>query len=197
MALSWVSIRVCDMKISLNWLRDYVETDLTAEQIAEILSDLGLPCEGIEHLADDAVIDVEVTSNRGDCLSHIGIARELAAATGKDAAAAGGPSGRDGSSRVRVRAGRDSRAGLVRPVYRPRHRRRQDRAVAGLDGQAAGSRRHAERQQRRRCDELRDDGDRPAAARVRLCDHRRAQDHRAQGGAGRADRQHRRHASAI
>ena len=70
------------MKISLNWLRDYIETDLKAEQIAEILSDLGLPCEGIEHLADDVVIDVEVTSNRGDCLSHIGIARELAAATG-------------------------------------------------------------------------------------------------------------------
>ena len=71
------------MKISLNWLRDYVETDLKAEQMAEILSNLGLPCEGIEQLADDVVIDVEVTSNRGDCLSHIGIARELAAATGK------------------------------------------------------------------------------------------------------------------
>jgi phenylalanyl-tRNA synthetase beta chain len=71
------------MKISLNWLRDYVETDLKAQQITEILSDVGLPCEGIEHLADDAVIDVEVTSNRGDCLSHLGVARELAAATGK------------------------------------------------------------------------------------------------------------------
>ncbi len=71
------------MKISLNWLNDYVQTGLQAEQIAQILSDLGLPCEGIEHLADDSVIDVEVTSNRGDCLSHIGIARELAAATGK------------------------------------------------------------------------------------------------------------------
>jgi phenylalanyl-tRNA synthetase beta chain len=71
------------MKISLNWLNDYVQTGLNAEQIAQILSDLGLPCEGIEHLADDSVIDVEVTSNRGDCLSHIGIARELAAATGK------------------------------------------------------------------------------------------------------------------
>jgi phenylalanyl-tRNA synthetase beta chain len=71
------------MKISLNWLSDYIETGLKAEQIAEILSNVGLPCEGIEHLADDAVIDVEVTSNRGDCLSHIGIARELAAATGK------------------------------------------------------------------------------------------------------------------
>ncbi|MHC4888686.1 MAG: phenylalanine--tRNA ligase subunit beta [Planctomycetota bacterium] len=72
------------MKISLNWLSDYIETGLAPEQIAEILSDLGLACEGIEHLDDDAVIDVEVTSNRGDCLSHIGIARELAAATGKE-----------------------------------------------------------------------------------------------------------------
>ncbi|MGE5293494.1 MAG: phenylalanine--tRNA ligase beta subunit-related protein, partial [Solirubrobacterales bacterium] len=72
------------MKVSINWLRDYVDIDLSAEKVAEILMNLGLPCEGIEHLADDAVIDVEVTSNRGDCLSHIGIARELAAATGKE-----------------------------------------------------------------------------------------------------------------
>lgn len=71
------------MKISLNWLRDYVEIDLAAEQVAETLSDLGLPYEGIEYVGDDAVIDIEVTSNRGDCLSYIGIARELAAATGK------------------------------------------------------------------------------------------------------------------
>jgi len=71
------------MKISLNWLSDYIKTERSAEQIAGILSDLGLPCEGIEYLDDDAVIDVEVTSNRGDCLSYIGIARELAAATGK------------------------------------------------------------------------------------------------------------------
>jgi len=70
------------MKISLNWLREYVETALSIEEVAEILSDLGLPYEGIEYLDDDAVIDVEVTTNRGDCLSYIGIARELAAATG-------------------------------------------------------------------------------------------------------------------
>jgi phenylalanyl-tRNA synthetase beta chain len=80
------------MKILLSWLRDYVETDLSAEKVAQILSDVGLPCEGIEsplgdglrHLGNDAVIDIEVTSNRGDCLSYIGIARELAAATGKE-----------------------------------------------------------------------------------------------------------------
>ena len=72
------------MKISLDWLNDYIETGLEAEAIAEILSDLGFPCEGIDRLADDVVLDVEVTSNRGDCLSYIGVARELAAATGKE-----------------------------------------------------------------------------------------------------------------
>ena len=72
------------MKILLSWLNNYIETRRSAEQIAEILSDLGLPCEGIDYLGDDAVINVEVTSNRGDCLSYIGIARELAAATGKE-----------------------------------------------------------------------------------------------------------------
>jgi phenylalanyl-tRNA synthetase beta chain len=71
------------MKVSLNWLVDYIEIEHSPEQVAEILSYLGLPCEGIECLDDDTVIDVEVTSNRGDCLSYIGIARELAVVTGK------------------------------------------------------------------------------------------------------------------
>ncbi len=72
------------MKISLNWLSDYIETGLDTDQIAEVLSDLGFPCEGIEYLGDDVVIDVEITSNRGDCLGYIGVARELSAATGKE-----------------------------------------------------------------------------------------------------------------
>ncbi len=72
------------MKILLSWLCDYVETGLSAVEIADILSDLGLPYDRIETIDGDAVIDVEVTSNRGDCLSYIGIARELAAATGKE-----------------------------------------------------------------------------------------------------------------
>ena len=56
------------MKISLDWLKDYVDTGLAGEEIARILSDLGFPCEGIERLPGDVVLDVEVTSNRGDCL---------------------------------------------------------------------------------------------------------------------------------
>jgi len=72
------------MKISLNWLNDYIRTGLTGEEIAAVLSDAGLPCEGMEHTGTDVIIDVEVTSNRGDCLGYIGIARELSAATGKE-----------------------------------------------------------------------------------------------------------------
>jgi phenylalanyl-tRNA synthetase beta chain len=71
------------MKVSLNWLNDYVAVGSDAEAVAETLSDLGFPCEGIESVNGEWVIDVEVTSNRGDCLGYLGIARELAAATGK------------------------------------------------------------------------------------------------------------------
>jgi len=72
------------MKISLDWLNDYVEITESAEQVADRLSDLGFPCEGMEIFDNDTVIDIEVTSNRGDCLGHIGVARELAAATGQE-----------------------------------------------------------------------------------------------------------------
>jgi phenylalanyl-tRNA synthetase beta chain len=72
------------MKVLLSWLKDYVDIELAAQEVAEILSNRGFPYEGIEVLNGDAVIDVEVTSNRGDCLGYIGVARELAAATGKE-----------------------------------------------------------------------------------------------------------------
>jgi phenylalanyl-tRNA synthetase beta chain len=71
------------MKVSINWLSEYVDIDgKDAQGIADILSDLGFPLEGIEYPDGDSVIDIEVTSNRGDCLSYIGIAREVAAVTG-------------------------------------------------------------------------------------------------------------------
>jgi phenylalanyl-tRNA synthetase beta chain len=67
------------MKISLEWLRDFVPGTLDANAAAEALTHGGLPVEVIERVGDDTVIDVEVTSNRPDCLSHIGVAREVAA----------------------------------------------------------------------------------------------------------------------
>jgi phenylalanyl-tRNA synthetase beta chain len=67
------------MKISLNWLSDYLPGTLDAKELATTLTNGGLPVEVIERVGDDTMIDVEVTSNRSDCLSHIGVAREIAA----------------------------------------------------------------------------------------------------------------------
>jgi phenylalanyl-tRNA synthetase beta chain len=67
----------------VEWLREYVAFDQTAEQIGDILSDRGSRLKALETVNKDTVLDVELTSNRGDCLGHIGIAREVAAALGK------------------------------------------------------------------------------------------------------------------
>ena len=67
------------MKISLEWLGSYLPGFRGAQAAGEALTHGGLPVEVFEKHGDDDVIDVEVTSNRGDCLSHVGVARELAA----------------------------------------------------------------------------------------------------------------------
>jgi phenylalanyl-tRNA synthetase beta chain len=66
------------MLISCNWLRELTGTKLSPQEIRDRLTNVGLAVDAVELRADDAVLDVEVPSNRGDCLSHIGIARELA-----------------------------------------------------------------------------------------------------------------------
>jgi phenylalanyl-tRNA synthetase beta chain len=67
------------MKISLEWLSQYLPGTVTAEQAGEALTHGGLPVEVIETVGPDTVFDVEVTSNRSDCLCVTGVARELAA----------------------------------------------------------------------------------------------------------------------
>ena len=72
------------MKICLSWLRDYFPTALSPEQAGDALTHGGLPVEVFEKHGEDDVMDVEVTSNRGDCLSHVGVARELAGLVDKE-----------------------------------------------------------------------------------------------------------------
>ncbi|MBV8779958.1 MAG: phenylalanine--tRNA ligase subunit beta [Phycisphaerae bacterium] len=67
------------MKTSLEWLSDFLAIVPTEQAAADALTNGGLPVERIESIENDTVIDVEVTSNRSDCLSHRGVARELAA----------------------------------------------------------------------------------------------------------------------
>src|SRR5687767_10774342 len=66
------------MLISYNWLRELTDTKLTPLELRERLTMVGLAIDAIEELEGDSVIDVEVPSNRPDCLSHVGIAREVA-----------------------------------------------------------------------------------------------------------------------
>lgn len=66
------------MLVSWNWLQQYVALDMEREELENRLAMSGLNHEGTEAVDDDLAIDLEVTSNRPDCLGHIGVAREIA-----------------------------------------------------------------------------------------------------------------------
>src|SRR5262245_65244645 len=66
------------MIVSWNWLNDLVPLKMTPTELVERLMMAGLNHEGTEQLGNDWAIDLEITSNRPDCLGHIGVAREAA-----------------------------------------------------------------------------------------------------------------------
>lgn len=67
------------MRVPLEWLKEYINIDASADNVAEILTIIGHEVEAIEKFEDDVVFEVNVTPNRPDCLSIFGIARELSA----------------------------------------------------------------------------------------------------------------------
>lgn len=69
------------MKLSLNWLKDYVPLKISADELVTRLTMAGMEIEHVERLKDDVVLDIEITPNRPDCLSLLGLAREVAAVT--------------------------------------------------------------------------------------------------------------------
>ena len=78
------------MKILLSWLREFVDVPGTPEEIASTMSLRGFAVESIETVTDssaalakaDAILDFEITANRPDCMSVLGMAREVATAYG-------------------------------------------------------------------------------------------------------------------
>jgi phenylalanyl-tRNA synthetase beta chain len=70
------------MKISLDWLKEYLDGHFSAQSAVEALERIGLMIEGREEKDGDIVLEVETYSNRPDTLGHLGMARELAAALG-------------------------------------------------------------------------------------------------------------------
>ncbi len=72
------------MRIPVEWLGEYVPNSLSVAELANILTDVGLEVEAIQGVAGATVLEIKVTPNRGDCLSVVGAARELAMALRAD-----------------------------------------------------------------------------------------------------------------
>ena len=72
------------MIVSWNWLKEYVTLDMPVETLANRLMMAGLNLESIDDVEGDIAVDLEVTSNRPDCLCHVGVARETAALFERD-----------------------------------------------------------------------------------------------------------------
>lgn len=68
-----------NIKILDSWLREHLKTKATPAQIAEKLSLASLSVEKIEKKGDDYLYELEITTNRPDLFSVMGIAREASA----------------------------------------------------------------------------------------------------------------------
>src|SRR5438046_2764130 len=68
------------MRLPIEWIRDYAPVTASTEEIADRLTMAGLEVEETTSSEVGDVLDIKVTPNRGDCLSVVGVSRELAAA---------------------------------------------------------------------------------------------------------------------
>jgi phenylalanyl-tRNA synthetase beta chain len=66
------------MKISYEWLGELVELRVSPGELAEKMTMIGFAVDSVERVGSDHILDFDLTSNRPDALSHLGIAREAA-----------------------------------------------------------------------------------------------------------------------
>jgi phenylalanyl-tRNA synthetase beta chain len=66
------------MKLPVSWLREYVDLKVDECRLGEDLTMIGLALDGLEGTGDDAVLDLDVTTNRVDAMNVYGLAREVA-----------------------------------------------------------------------------------------------------------------------
>src|SRR6202007_697099 len=67
------------MKLSSNWIRDFVDLNVDDRRLAEDLTNVGISVEGISGAGADTVFEMEIGTNRPDAMNHYGVAREAAA----------------------------------------------------------------------------------------------------------------------
>ena len=70
------------MKLSYAWLKEWVDVPWNPQELGTRLTMAGFELEGIEPAGHDSILALNVTPNRGDVLSVLGIAREVAALSG-------------------------------------------------------------------------------------------------------------------
>ncbi|MDP2927630.1 MAG: phenylalanine--tRNA ligase subunit beta [Candidatus Omnitrophota bacterium] len=70
------------MKVTYSWLKNFVDIKISPQELAEKLTMAGLEVVALEKTEEDFVLEIEVTSNRPDWLSVLGIAREVSVITG-------------------------------------------------------------------------------------------------------------------
>jgi phenylalanyl-tRNA synthetase beta chain len=71
------------MRVPLNWLKEYVDLEISPEELARQLTMAGIAVENIERFSEtEVVLELELTPNRSDCLGLMNVAREVAAVTG-------------------------------------------------------------------------------------------------------------------
>ncbi len=71
------------MKVTYNWLKDFLNIKISPKVLAEKLTMAGLEVVSLEEAGGDFVFEIEITSNRPDWLSVLGVAREISAITGE------------------------------------------------------------------------------------------------------------------
>jgi len=71
------------MKVTYNWLKNFVDFKISPQELAQKLTMAGLEVVALEKIGGDFVLEIEITSNRPDWLSVLGIAREVSAITGE------------------------------------------------------------------------------------------------------------------
>ena len=71
------------MKLPVAWLKKYIDISLSPEKLADALTMSGSKVDAVKKINNEVVIEIEVTTNRPDCLSILGLAHEVSAITGK------------------------------------------------------------------------------------------------------------------
>ena len=70
------------MKLPLSWLGEYVPFEVEPRRLADDLTAAGLAVDGVETLGGETVLELDITTNRVDCMNVYGVAREVAALYG-------------------------------------------------------------------------------------------------------------------